>query len=117
MTNSTLDIRPLLRVPFQVPARLHIGVRKKRIHAGFGRRRVEDELCLAVLLQDGVIMTDDYRSVRIAMGKNSQPEQTQIHDKCQDCETEDKQNGTQEDPPYSISQIERSVHHEARLYG
>ena len=45
------------------------------MHASLGRRRIEDELCLAVLLQDGIVVADYDRAVGIPVGRDPQPEE------------------------------------------
>jgi len=105
------DIRPLLRMPLQIPAGLHVCVRKQSIDASLGRRWVKDKLRLSTLLRNRVIVTDDHRPVRIAMSKHPQPEKSQVNCKYQNSDAKQKHHETQGNPPYSIPQVERSFRH------
>jgi hypothetical protein len=113
--SSALDVRPLLRMSAQIPARLHARVWKEGVHAGLRARRVEDELRLPILLQDGVVMSDDYRTVRIPIRDHAQAEQTKINCKRQKARPENREDCAQKNLPQSISEIGHSLVHDARL--
>ena len=62
-----LDIRPLVWMAAQIPARQPSAVRKQSVHASLSLRRVKDQLSLTVLLQDGVVVIHRYRAVGVAI--------------------------------------------------
>jgi hypothetical protein len=92
-------------------------VRKYSIHAGLRSRRIEDELRLPVLLQDGVIVVDHDRSIRISVRRNADTKNGEICSECQKGRPQQNQQRGEEDPPEPIPEIpSRGLGHEARLY-
>jgi hypothetical protein len=67
------DIRPLIRMPAQIPAGQRSRVRKRGVHASPGLRRVERECRLPIFLQHrgGVIHHD--RAISIPVGGHPNP--------------------------------------------
>lgn len=61
------DVGPLFRMAAQVPAWLITGLRKQRMGAGLGLRRVEHVFRFSALFANRVIVVDDDRAVRIPM--------------------------------------------------
>lgn len=90
------DVGALIRMPLQIPAGLHARVWKQRIDAALWRRRVEDELGLAVLLQDGVIVSDHDRTVGIAVCPDSKTEEAEVYNECKDNDAGQKCDDTKE---------------------
>ena len=74
-----LDIRPLIGMPAQIPAGLHSRVREQSVHAGFRLWRIKDELRLAALLEDRVVVIYRNRPIRVAVGRRSDSEDDEIH--------------------------------------
>jgi len=106
------DVRPLIRMSPKIPAWLHSGMRKQRIHARLGPWWIEEELGLAVLLQDGIVVADDNRSIRFPIRGHPQTKKLQVNQKDQDCRPCGKKKHREENAPYPLPEVER---HEARL--
>ena len=87
-------------------------MREQRIHARLGPCRIEEELGLAVLLHDGIVVADHNRSVRLPVRRYAQAKESQINQKSQDCRSGDKEEHGKEDAPDPVPEIER---HDARL--
>lgn len=90
-------------------------MRIERVHAGLGRRRIKNELCLSILLQHGVVMADYNGTIGIAVRSDTEPEQSKVDSKSQDRGAEDEENQTQKDFPNPLPEFRRSQRHEARL--
>ena len=99
----------------EIPARLHARVRIERIDTGLGRGRVENELCLPVLLKHGIIVAHDNRAVGIAVGSNSQSEQAEIDTKCDDRSREEEEKQAHKGLPKPLPKFRCRQRHEARL--
>jgi len=114
LVKPCLDICSMLRMPVEIPAGLHRGVGKKCVHTGLGSRRIEDELGFAVLLQDGIVVADHDRAIRISIRRDPHSKKKEISAKRKHCCRTQEQDDTKEDAPEAIPQIER-LRHEARL--
>src|SRR5579862_2765189 len=101
----------------EIPARLVSTMRKERMDAGIRLRRVEDELCLTVLLQNGVIVIHGDRSVRVSVGCSPYAENDEVEAKGDGGEGNDRQQRPQEHVSQPVAQRwGRSGGHEPRLY-
>jgi hypothetical protein len=91
-------------------------VREQSVYARFGLGRIEDELGFPVLLQDGVIMVHDDRSVGIAVHDQANVEDGEIHAKRQYRCGQNAQKRGSEKTPQAFSEIgDRGLIHEAEL--
>jgi hypothetical protein len=91
-------------------------MRKQGVHAGLSLRRIEDELCLSVLLQHGVVMVDRHRSVRIPAGGRADPKNCVIQPVRESGGPDHHKNCANENLSQPHSQVrDRGLSHEARL--
>lgn len=97
-----LDVRSLLGMPAQIPARLYVFVREHGIHTGFGSGRIENELRLSVLLQHGVVAAHRHRSVWVAVRGYTYPKNTKVHPEAKNSEPQYAKQDGQEDAPQPI---------------
>jgi len=74
------NVSALFWVPTKIPAGLESGVGKHGVDARLGRRWVEDELRLAVLLGDCVVVIDLDVTVRAAIEGDADAEDSEIGD-------------------------------------
>ncbi len=78
---------------------------KQSIDTGFRLGRIEDQLRLAVLLQNGVVVIHDHRSVSIAVGRSPDPEDGKVEAECQKSSCQDRDQRRQEEPPQSFPEV------------
>jgi len=91
-------------------------MRKQGVHAGLHLRRVEDELCLSVLLQHRVVMMDRNRPVRIPASRRADPKNRVVDAIRHDRHPNHGKNYGDEHSPQPHSQVrDRGLSHEARL--
>lgn len=90
-------------------------MRIESVHAGLRRRRIKDELRLSILLQHGVVMTDDNGSVGIPVRSDAEAEQSEVDAKRKDRGAKDADNQAQKDFSKPLPEFRRSRRHEARL--
>jgi hypothetical protein len=107
-TRSRLNIGPLVRVSAQIPAGQASRVRKQGMHAGLGLRRVEDERCLSVLLQNGVVVVHRNRPVGVPAGRSPYPKDDRVETICQNRRAHDGDGDDDEDSPQLGSEIRGS---------
>lgn len=100
-----LDIRPLVRMFAQIPAGRHSGVRKERIDAAFGLRRIEDELCLPVLLKNRVVVIHRNRAIGVVVRRGTNTEDSEVNAEGKDRNPKESQERADEDPPQFLAQI------------
>lgn len=111
----SLDVCSLLRMPAEIPAGIHAGVREKCMHAGLRSRRIEDKLRLPVFLQDGIIAVHHDRAVGISVRRDPHPKKQEIGgEQEQSCPTQD-QDEAKEDAPESVPQAEWPLAHKATI--
>jgi len=87
-------------------------MREQCIHTRLRPRRIEEELSLAVLLHDGIVMADHNRSIRFPVRCHTQSKQSQVDEKGQDRGSCGKKKHGMENAPDPLPEVER---HEARL--
>ena len=104
---QTSDIRPLFGIARQVPARPYAGVRKERMNTSFRCWGIEDELCLSILLQHGIVAGDDDGSVRIPIHGKAHAKHRKVHAKDQQRCRQNEEDYREEDAPEAVSQIGR----------
>lgn len=91
-------------------------MREQRVHAGFRRRRIEDELGLAILHQDRIVVVHGDRSVRIFIGGDTDAEGDEVEAEGHDGRRHDGEKHSEDESPDPFSQIFwRSLGHEAGL--
>jgi hypothetical protein len=103
-------------MPLQIPAGLRSRLRKQSVHASLRGWRLEDELCLPILLRNRVIVTDNYRTIRIPSFRQADPKYYKIHPVGQNCHAYCAHDSPQQyatHPAPKIVNCERR--HEARL--
>ena len=110
-----LNIRPLLWMLAEIPARRETRMWIEGIHACLRRGRIEDELSLSVLLLYRVVMAHDDGSVGIAVCCQAQPEQSEIDPERKDRRSENKENQAEKDLPQPLPELCRCHRHEPRL--
>jgi hypothetical protein len=89
----------------QVPAGLHPGMRENRFDAGFGLRRIEDELRLSVLLRDGIVMIHRDGAIRVSIGGRAKTEDSEINrEGKKSCPQDDEQRSNKNSPEF-FSQV------------
>jgi hypothetical protein len=67
------DIRPLIRMPTQIPAWQPSLMRKQRFHASPGLRWIEGQRRLSALLQYGGVVIHNHRTVGVPAGRSPDP--------------------------------------------
>jgi hypothetical protein len=60
---------------------------------------IEDELCLTVLLQHGIVAGNDDRTERIPVRGKAQAKDRNIYAESQQCRRQSEQDGCEEDSP------------------
>ena len=78
------------------------------MHAGLGLRRVEDERCLSVLLQNGVVVIHSNRPVHVPGGRSPYPKDYRVETICQNRRAQDGDGDDDEDSPQLGSEIRGS---------
>jgi hypothetical protein len=103
-------------MPLQIPAGLRSRVRKQSVHASLRGRRIEDELGLPILLRNRVIVTDNYRTIRIPSFRQPDPKYYKIHPVGQNCHAYCAHDSPQQYAPHPAPKIvNRERRHDARL--
>jgi len=114
---ASLDIRPLFRMPAQIPARQISSVGKQRIDASPRLRRIKKKFGLSILLQHRVVVPHHDRAVGTPVHRHSKPEDRIV--RCEgkqtcSCNAEDCR---KEYPPQSSFEVlRRTLTHEPELY-
>ena len=114
-SGQLLNVRPLLWMLAEIPARLETRMGIECIHACLRRGRIDDELSLSVLLLYRVVMAHHDGSVGIAVCSQAQPEQREIDPEREDRCSEKKENQAEKDLPQPLPELCRRHRHEARL--
>jgi len=111
-----LNIGAPVGMAAQIPAGHRSGMREQGVHAGLRLRRIEDELGLAILEQDRIVMIHGHRSVRISIRGDADAEDGEVEAEGQDCRRQEGEKHGQEKSPEAFSQIRgRNLGHDARL--
>ena len=84
------------------------------MNTGFRPGRIEDELCLAVLLQHRIVAGNHNRAVGIPIRSNANSKYCEIDAEGDQCRRQNEEDNREEDSPEAISQSKR-LGHEARL--
>ena len=80
------------------------------MNTGFRRRRIEDELRLAVLLQNCIVASYHNRAVRIPIRGQAQAKHRKVCSESHQRRRKNKEDDAEEDSPEAISQSERLGH-------
>ena len=90
-------------MPVQIPARQHAGVGKERAHTSFRRRRIKNELRLAIFLRDRIVAGDHNRTVWIPIRGKAQAEGRKIYAESQQHSRQNEEDNREKDSPQAIS--------------
>ena len=91
-------------------------MREQSINAGLRRWGIEDELCLPVLLEHSVVVTDHNRSIRVPVGRHSNSKHSEVHAKCQNSYCRSSENRPENNSPDPLPKLlDGELSHEARL--
>ena len=91
-------------------------MRKQSVHASLRGWRLEDELCLPILLRNRVIVTDDYRTIRISRFGQPDPKYYEINSIGENYHGYSAHDSPEQYAPYPAPKIvNRERRHEARL--
>ena len=107
---ALLDIGSLLGMVAQIPARQDTGMREDCMSTGFRRRRIEDELRLAVLLQNRIVASYHNRAVRIPIRGQAQAKHHKVCSESHQRRRKNKEDDAEEDSPKAVSQTEGLGH-------
>jgi hypothetical protein len=77
-TACSLDIRPLLRMPAQIPASVVTGVWQQRMNTSLRLRRLKNKLRLATFLRYRIIRLNGDRPVGIPVRRHANPKHRKI---------------------------------------
>jgi hypothetical protein len=112
------DIRSLLWMSAQIPAWQPSFVREQRIHTSLYLRRIENEFCLSILLQHGVIVIHRDCTIRVPIRRRPNPKNDVIQTIRQSRRSDYGKNHGDKDSSQPHSQVwSRCRCHAARLYG
>ena len=89
---------------------------KQRIHTSLGPRRIEDELCLSILLRDGVVVIDCDCPISIPVLRYPHPEDSIVDREGKQASPDDGQDRPKDQPAHSNSETRRkTVVHEPQI--
>jgi hypothetical protein len=99
---SRSDVRPLFRMPLQVPAGHVSAPGKQRIGASLRLRRIEEEFCLPIFLRNGVVGRDRDLSEGLAVRGDAIAERNVVRSVCQQRQA---QRGGQSDDNHALQEM------------